>query len=292
MAKIHAEPPNLIIHEFNGVLSWKKHFPLTVENILWSGTVIATGEIIGCVVYTGSDTRMVMNTKKPRYKFGLVDREINNLTKLLSASSATLALILVALRGFDRVWYRYFIRYILVFSYMISISLQVNMDLAKLVYSWFIQQDKEISDSVTRTSTIPEELVRVGYLLADKTGTLTKNIMTFKRLKIGHMSHTLENKTKISNYLRELFRTTTIVSTSSDSVSDSHKQPKLNNYTEANKIVDAIKALALCHNVTPVLDEPLENDSLRSTTDTPRTSITSIHTSTESEAIELLSSKG
>ena len=36
-----------------------------------------------------------------------------------------------------------------------------------------------------RSTTIPEELGRVSYLLSDKTGTLTKNEMVFKKLHLG-----------------------------------------------------------------------------------------------------------
>lgn len=58
-----------------------------------------------------------------------------------------------------------------------SHSLRVNLDMGKVVYSWMIQRDKAIQDTLVRTSTIPEELGRVEYLLSDKTGTLTQNEM-------------------------------------------------------------------------------------------------------------------
>lgn len=49
--------------------------------------------------------------------------------------------------------------------------------MGKAAYSWMIQRDNEIPNTVVRSTTIPEELGRVVYLLSDKTGTLTQNEM-------------------------------------------------------------------------------------------------------------------
>ena len=56
-------------------------------------------------------------------------------------------------------------------------SLRVSLDLGKVVYSWMITRDSEMPGTTVRSSTIPEELGRVAYLLTDKTGTLTQNEM-------------------------------------------------------------------------------------------------------------------
>ena len=56
--------------------------PLTVENVLWSNTVLAAGSAIGFVVYTGAETRAVLNTSHPETKVGLLDLEINRLAKV------------------------------------------------------------------------------------------------------------------------------------------------------------------------------------------------------------------
>ena len=57
--------------------------PLTAENVLWSNTVLAAGSAVGFVIYTGSETRAVMNTSHPGTKIGLLDLEINNLAKVI-----------------------------------------------------------------------------------------------------------------------------------------------------------------------------------------------------------------
>lgn len=56
-------------------------------------------------------------------------------------------------------------RFILIFSYIIPISLRVNLDMGKAAYSLMMMSDKEIEGTVVRSTTIPEELgVLAGYL--------------------------------------------------------------------------------------------------------------------------------
>lgn len=67
-------------------------------------------------------------------------------------------------------------------SSIIPISLRVNIDFGKLVYSYRINNDDQLQGCIVRNSSIPEELGRIEHLLCDKTGTLTQNHMIFKKL--------------------------------------------------------------------------------------------------------------
>lgn len=46
----------------------------------------------------------------------------------------------------------------------------MNLDMSKSFYSYCIQQDPEMPGTTVRSTTIPEELGRISYLLTDKTG--------------------------------------------------------------------------------------------------------------------------
>ena len=147
-ASIYAEKPQKDIHSFIGkFISYEANEtqePLTIENTLWSNTVVASGTALGVVIYTGSECRAVMNNSKPRSKTGLLDLELNDLTKILFLATAVLSVLMVCLKGFEGPWYIYLFRFILLFSYLIPISLRVNIDMGKIFYSWQMQNDKDL----------------------------------------------------------------------------------------------------------------------------------------------------
>ena len=174
---VYVEEPSKDIHSFFGRITWRadKVTALSVDNTLWMNTIIASSEVIGLVVYTGRDTKSALNTSFATTKVGLVDLEINMLAKILAGVTLLLSVTMVVLDGVKSLWYIYLMRFLVLFSSIIPISLRVNLDMGKSVYSYLISSDRNIDGAVVRTSTIPEELGRIDYLLSDKTGTLTKN---------------------------------------------------------------------------------------------------------------------
>jgi phospholipid-translocating ATPase len=249
-ASVYAEKPQKDIHGFIGKLSYEEgEESLGVENTVWCGAVIASGVATGVVVYTGVECRAAMNNSQPRSKVGLIDEELNGITKVLFLATVALAVIMVVLKGFDGPWYIYMFRFLLLFSYLIPISLRVNLDMGKIFYSWSIGRDKEIAGCQARSTTIPEELGRVSYLLSDKTGTLTCNEMVFKKLHLGTAAYSDDTFNEIKS----------LVASEYQNIRKGTKGTKRQN--QAEKVCLAVEALALCHNVTPVYEgEGQDND--------------------------------
>lgn len=74
---------------------------MSLENTLWANTVLASSDfVLGLVLYTGIETRAQMNSKQPRSKVGLLDQEINFLSKVLFALMMGIAAIIIIMDGF------------------------------------------------------------------------------------------------------------------------------------------------------------------------------------------------
>lgn len=243
--------------------------PLTIDNTAWANTVIASNTTtLAVIIYTGSQTRSALSTSPSRSKVGLLEYEINSLTKILCVLTFLLSIILVALEGFqptnDKEWYIAIMIYLILFSTIIPMSLRVNLDMAKSVYGRFIERDKDIPGTVVRTSTIPEDLGRIEYLLSDKTGTLTQNEMELKKIHVGTVSYANEAMEEVASYIQQGFSGTPTgngappVLITPSSVFGAHAGAGGATRTRreiGSRVRDIILALALCHNVTPTTDE-------------------------------------
>lgn len=247
-ANVTAEAPHKDIYSFTGSLFVNSETlqyaePLTLDNMLWANTTLASGSAIAIVVYTGNDTKSRLNTTSPMWKRGVTDTELNYLAKLLFCLMAVCASILFIMSGSSSVP-RLF-RYLLLLSPMIPISLRVNLDLARIYYSWLISTDRSLPGVTARNSNLPEELGRVQYLLCDKTGTLTKNEMILRKLAL----------------LSQTF------STSEASERDFLMRTYIAAENSGSRLRECVLSLALCHNVTPIFNDRGKLDYLASSPD-------------------------
>ena len=96
-----------------------------------------------------------MNQKVARSKMCLLDIEVNRLSKVLFGLMICLAGSITVLNGIHGDYILFFVRCVLLLSSIIPISLRVNLDLAKLYYSFSINTDDEIKGSMARNSNIP-----------------------------------------------------------------------------------------------------------------------------------------
>lgn len=250
------------IHNFNGRLIHhpqgydnsssfdNETYPLSIDQTMWANTVLASGSAIGMIVYTGVETRQQLNTTKTGVKTGLLELEINRLSKILCVSVFLLSAFLVGAKGWPlpSTWYIDVLRYLILFSTIIPVSLRVNLDLAKSVYAYQIHHDREIESTVVRTSTIPEDLGRIEYLLSDKTGTLTQNDMELKKLHLGSVSYAGDTMDMVTDYVDNLV--VNYNKSNANVIGHGSKKKDL-----SSKVYDLVLTLALCHNVTPTYDE-------------------------------------
>lgn len=239
---VQCNAPEKSISSFQGTLTLEnEQRALTVDNTMWANTVVAAGNVEGMIVYTGRETRMALNTSASRSKVSLLELQVNSISKILCACVFVLSVVLVACQGFSQLWYLQILRFLILFSTIIPVSLRVNLDMAKSVYAYQIEHDPSVPETVVRTSTIPEDLGRIEYLLTDKTGTITQNDMDLRRIHVGSVSFGLDSMDDVAEYIAMGLGGNT--------------QGRAGRREVAKRVWNLAHCLSLCHSVTPVEDE-------------------------------------
>ncbi|KAK6645447.1 hypothetical protein RUM43_001724 [Polyplax serrata] len=224
---LHCEEPNRLLYEFRGILHMTESqaLPLGPDQILLRGAQLRnTPWIFGIVIYTGHETKLMKNSTRVPLKRSSVDKMTNIQILMLFFILIVLCLLSAIFNELwtqfhvDKDWYIALgelgnssfgfnlLTFIILYNNLIPISLQVSIEVVRIVQATFINMDLDMyykesdTPAMARTSNLNEELGMVKYVFSDKTGTLTRNIMEFKKCSIAEVIYESGDSKLVKNF--------------------------------------------------------------------------------------------
>ncbi|XP_043604828.1 probable phospholipid-transporting ATPase IA isoform X2 [Bombus pyrosoma] len=266
-ANIQCEPPN-------------RQLPVALgpDQVLPRGAMLRnTRWVFGVVIYTGHDTKLMQNnTTTAPLKRSTLDRLTN--TQILMLFFILLLLCLLS-AIFNVLWTRAnsyglwylglqeemtknfafnLLTFMILFNNLIPISLQVTLEVVRFIQATFINMDIEMyhaetdTPAMARTSNLNEELGIVNYVFTDKTGTLTKNVMEFKRCSVGGKLYDLPNPNINGNEVATSINSELIRDiVEGRSVQDSSRPVDKKAANHEKVVHEFMIMLSVCHTVIP-----------------------------------------
>lgn len=214
-----AETPNSSIHRFNAYirseLTTREQIALTEKHLLLRGSTLrATEWCLAGVVYTGADTKLSLNSKQTPSKLSSVDRIVN---RTLAIAIGTMILVCIISMIFEIIWVDSenhadylcihktglcesgmpssvltIFTFATLYNNFVCISMYVSLEMVYLCQGFFLSNDLKLYDEDTdtpaecHTSGACADLGQVQYVLSDKTGTLTKNLMVVQQFSVAN----------------------------------------------------------------------------------------------------------
>lgn len=217
--EIKCEEANAMIYQFKGTIDINGvKTPITPEQFLLRGSSLKNTEwVIGVSVYTGHETKIMLNSSNAQSKFSQLEHQMNTQIVYIFIMQVVICLfgaiyytIWFATTEDDTEQYLnldeettssvvifilIFFSWMLIFTNFVPISLIVTLDLVKYLQALFIAWDLKLyyepsdTPATVQSSNLNEELGQINYIFSDKTGTLTCNIMEFRKFCLDGKSY-------------------------------------------------------------------------------------------------------
>ncbi|OMJ95498.1 hypothetical protein SteCoe_1094 [Stentor coeruleus] len=186
--------PDSSFKHFSGKIKMKgnpKVSKVNLENLVIRGTkIIGCNWIIGIAVYTGMETKLWLNSKKPPVikisKFHMFVNSIMivNFGILLFYTFLSFGLSYYRSNSNTKeTWDIVFINHLLLFNSLVPVSLYLAVRISKVLQMLFI--NSRYPDIRIESSKIFENLGKIEYILLGKSGTLTEDHLKVQTCIIG-----------------------------------------------------------------------------------------------------------